>query len=73
MKQFRDPLFLRRPSPSISEKFFHDPPPLYPNFKKQEHPPPNFRGAGNYVMCCNVIFVTLCWFLPSAVRRNWEI
>ena len=40
MKQFRDPLFLRGPSPSISEKFFHDSPsPVCPNFKNKNNPP----------------------------------
>ena len=59
MKQFRDPLFLRRPSPSISEKFFHDPPPLYPNFKKQEHPP-LILGGQETMSCAVMLFLSLC-------------
>ena len=51
MKQFGNPLFLRRPppfiKPPISEQFFHDPP-LCPNFKNK-NPPPNFRGEETMV------------------------
>ena len=52
MKQFGNPLFLRRPpaittNPPISDQFFHDPP-LCPNFKNKNPPPANFRGGGNY-------------------------
>ena len=55
MKQFGNPPLSKRTppistNPSVSEQFFHDPP-LCPNFKNKNPPPPPLilGGRGNYV------------------------